>query len=144
MDYECIGVLSQLYRGHRVERPAFYLERSGREDKIEPFDVISEVEEGVPAGLPARQRYVASPVGRSATHFRKTPNTGKLRVMRRKRVSKPLKIAVEWTPGAEPERSTFYLLWPRAASLDPTEPTQANTGAPPAPSLRRAQLTSAP
>ena len=100
MDYECIGVLSQLYRGHRVERPAFYLERSGRDDKIEPFDVISEVEEGVPAGLPARQRYVASPVGRSATHFRKTPNTWELRVMRCKRVSKPLKIAVEWTPGA--------------------------------------------
>ena len=100
MDYECIGVLSQLYRGHRVERPAFYLERSGRDDKIEPFDVISEVEEGVPAGLPARQRYVASPVGRSATHFRKTPNTWELRVMRCKRASKPLKIAVEWAPGA--------------------------------------------
>ena len=100
MDYECIGVLSQLYRGHRVERPAFYLERSGRDDKIEPFDVVSEVEEGNPAGPTARQWHVASPVGRSATHFRKTPNTREFRVMRSKRVSKALKIAVEWTPGA--------------------------------------------
>ena len=97
--YEYVGVPTQLYRGHGVERSSIYPQRGRTYDEIKPLNVIPKVENGIPTGIPTRQWHGASPVGRSSTDFRETTNTGKLRVMRRKRVSKPLKITVEWTPG---------------------------------------------
>ena len=69
MDYEYVGVPSQLYRGHGVERLSIYPQRGRTFDEIKPLNAIPKVENGIPTGPTARQWHVAGSLGRGTTRL---------------------------------------------------------------------------
>ena len=101
MDYEYVGVPTQLYRGHGVERLSIYPQRGRTFDEIKPLNAIPKVENGIPTGPTARQWHVAGFLGRGTTcfGFGTTSGKGRSRVMPPHRKSKPLKAATDWAPG---------------------------------------------
>ncbi len=119
MDYEYVGVPTQLYRGHGVERSSIYPPRGRTYDEIKPLNAIPKVENGIPTGLPTGQWYVAGSLGRGTTCLGPTSDKVRNRVMPPKRKSKPLKVAAEWAPG--PRTSAWDALWRRilADVIDP-------------------------